>query len=80
MQITLSDRLVRTIRIAECTTGCTGTAGYSAPRSCTVEDLLRYLEINPLTVIVSRAGKLIPEDSLLKEEDEIGIITVSHGG
>ena len=80
MHVTLPDRTVRTISIDECTLEIPVTRTGHIPGHCAVEDLLRYLKVNPLTVIVSRTGKLIPEDTQLAEHDEIRIITVSHGG
>jgi sulfur carrier protein ThiS len=46
----------------------------------TVEQILTEQGINPLEVIVSRDGKLIPEDTVLEEDDEIHITRVAHGG
>ena len=45
-----------------------------------VADLLKKLEINPVTVIVSRNNELILEDEKLKDEDEIKILSVISGG
>jgi sulfur carrier protein len=36
--------------------------------------------MNPLDFMVSRNGKLITEDTILGEDDEIRIIRISHGG
>jgi len=46
----------------------------------TVSEVLLSLGVNPVEVIVSRDGKLIPEDTVLGPEDVIRIIRVSHGG
>ena len=45
-----------------------------------VIDLLKKLNINPVTVIVSRNNELILEDEKLKNEDEIKILSVISGG
>jgi sulfur carrier protein len=45
-----------------------------------VENILLELRINPLEVIVSRNGTLIPENTVVGEDDEIRIIRISHGG
>jgi sulfur carrier protein len=45
-----------------------------------VEQILSDLGINPLEVIISRNGTLVPEDTIVKADDEIRIIRVSHGG
>ena len=45
-----------------------------------VADLLKKLNINPVTVIVSRNSELILEDEKLKNGDEIRILSVISGG
>ena len=45
-----------------------------------VQDLLKELKINPVTVIVSRSNELILEDEKLKNNDEIKILSVISGG
>jgi len=45
-----------------------------------VADLLKKLNINPVTVIVSRNNELILEDEKLKNDDEIKILSVISGG
>ncbi len=45
-----------------------------------VADLLKKLNINPVTVIVSRNNELILEDEKLKNNDEIRILSVISGG
>jgi sulfur carrier protein len=64
MHIILPDKTVRT---------CSGELA-------TVEQLLLDLGINPLEVMVIRNGKLLPETASVREDDEIRIIMVSHGG
>ncbi len=64
MKLILPDR---TIRVAD-------------PVPATVETILQREGINPLEVMVSRDGKLIPEDTLVSGDDELGIIRISHGG
>ena len=48
--------------------------------SLTVKDLLARLNINPVTVIVSKNKEIILEDEKLKENDYIKIISVISGG
>ncbi len=48
--------------------------------SSIVSDLLKELNINPVTVIVSRNNELILEDEELKDNDEIRILSVISGG
>ena len=45
-----------------------------------VTSILDKLNINPSEVIVSRNGKLVPEDTLIGGDDEIRIIRIAHGG
>ena len=49
-----------------------------APR--TIEQVLRELGINPVEVIVSRNGRLVPEDAIVSGDDVIRVIRVAHGG
>jgi len=46
----------------------------------TVEQILTEQGINPLEVIVSRNGRLIPEDTVVEAGDEILITRIAHGG
>jgi sulfur carrier protein ThiS len=50
------------------------------PAPATVEAILQREDIDPIGVMVSRNGKLIPEDTLVSGDDEIRIIRISHGG
>ena len=45
-----------------------------------VIDLLKKLNINPVTVIVSRNNELILEDDKINSNDEIKILSVISGG
>ena len=45
-----------------------------------VIDSLKKLNINPVTVIVSRNNELILEDEKLNDNDEIKILSVISGG
>ena len=45
-----------------------------------VADLLKELNINPVTVIVSRNSELILEDEELNNNDELKILSVISGG
>ena len=44
------------------------------------KDLLNQLQINPVTVVLVRNGKLITEDELLENDDEIELLAVVSGG
>ena len=46
----------------------------------TVAALLNELGINPLEVMVSRNGTLVPEQAVIGGDDEIRIIRIAHGG
>jgi len=45
-----------------------------------VSDLLKKMNINPVTVIVSRNNNIILEDEKLKDKDDVKIISVISGG
>jgi len=49
-------------------------------KECRLEEVLNTLGLNPLEVIVSRNGTIIPEDSMVGDKDEIRIYRVAHGG
>ena len=49
-----------------------------APR--TIEQVLLEFDINPIEVIVSVNGRLVPEDVIVSGNDEIRIVRVAHGG
>jgi sulfur carrier protein ThiS len=46
----------------------------------TVATLLTDCNINPLEVIVTRNGRLIPEDATVSGNDEVRVFLVAHGG
>ncbi|MBI2659022.1 MoaD/ThiS family protein [Candidatus Woesearchaeota archaeon] len=48
--------------------------------NATVSNLLKKLDINPVTVIVSRNNDMILEDEKIKNNDEIRILSVISGG
>jgi len=48
--------------------------------SSIVADLLKKLDINPVTVIVSRNNELVLEDEKLSNNDKIRILSVISGG
>lgn len=45
-----------------------------------VADLLKKLNINPITVIITRSNELILEDDKLNDNDKIKILSVISGG
>jgi sulfur carrier protein ThiS len=45
-----------------------------------VAQILLEQGINPLEVIVTRNGKLLPEDTIIQGSDEVRIIRIAHGG
>lgn len=45
-----------------------------------VNSLLLSLGINPLEVIVTKNGRLIPEDAVVTGSDEVKVFRVAHGG
>ena len=46
----------------------------------TVAALLNGCHINPLEVIVTKNGRLIPEDATVSGNDEVRVFLVAHGG
>jgi sulfur carrier protein len=46
----------------------------------TITTLLHELGINPLEVMVSRNGTLVPEQAAIGGDDEIRVIRIAHGG
>ena len=46
----------------------------------TVSELLKSLNINPVTVIVSRNDELVLESEKLSDKDELKIFSVISGG
>jgi sulfur carrier protein len=49
-------------------------------KAARVREVLLALDENPAGVIVSRNGRVIPEDTVLGGDDEIRVTRVSHGG
>ena len=45
-----------------------------------VEEVLARLGVNPVEVIVTRNGSLVPEDAVAAGDDEIRLVRISHGG
>ncbi len=45
-----------------------------------VADLLKEININPVTVIISRNNELLLEDEKLNNNDEIKVLSVISGG
>jgi len=45
-----------------------------------VKEMLKKLNINPVTVIVSRNNTLILEDEKLNDKDELKVLSVISGG
>ncbi len=46
----------------------------------TVLELLRKINMNPETVIVSVNGKIVPEQTKLKASDKVEVLRVVSGG
>ncbi|MDD1753139.1 MAG: thiamine S protein [Methanotrichaceae archaeon] len=45
-----------------------------------IEIVLRCLGINPVEVVVARMAELVPELDQIRDEDELKIIRIIHGG
>lgn len=50
------------------------------PGGRTIETVALDMGIEPLEVIFSRNGEIIPEDYIPSEHDSIRVIRISHGG
>jgi len=57
-----------------------GTVRSFGGETARVREVLLALDLNPAGVIVSRGGRVIPEDTVLGRDDEIRVTRVSHGG
>jgi sulfur carrier protein ThiS len=64
MRITLPDQTVRILKMSP------------AP----IEQILLQMGISPAGVIVIKNGRIVPEDIIAGDNDDIRIIQVSHGG
>jgi sulfur carrier protein len=49
-------------------------------RAVPLDRLLLAEGISPLEVIASRNGVLIPDDTVVGDDDEIRLIRIAHGG
>ena len=45
-----------------------------------VETILLHLDINPVEVLVSRNGELVPESETARGNDVVRVYRISHGG
>lgn len=45
-----------------------------------VKELLTFLKINPETVILTRKNEILNQDDVLKNKDQIEILSVISGG
>ena len=64
MRVQLPDGTVRTLAVA----------------GMPVDDVLALLGVNPVDVIVTRNGALVPEDLIAGGDDELRLVRISHGG
>ena len=46
----------------------------------TIKDLLDELELSAQTVVSKQNGELVIEDTQIREDDEIQIVQIIHGG
>jgi sulfur carrier protein ThiS len=45
-----------------------------------VISLLKTMGINPIEVIITKNGRLVPEDAVVSGSDEVKVFRVAHGG
>jgi sulfur carrier protein ThiS len=53
---------------------------YQVPGGLTLRQALEKCELNPHMVLALRHGKLITDDAILKDDDEIKLVAVISGG
>ena len=59
---------------------CLREKTYEVRAGMTVRDALIKVEIPPEAVLPTRAGELITDDEILREGDEIRLVSVISGG
>ncbi len=64
MKIAMPDGKIREIAITE----------------ASIEEVLKECGINPVEVIVAKNGKIVSEYETTKDDDELKIIRIVHGG
>jgi sulfur carrier protein ThiS len=57
-----------------------GSAQHIDAGATTAEELLLRAGLNPYEVILCREGHMIPEDTVIADDDEIRVVTIVHGG
>jgi len=45
-----------------------------------LEAIIQSIGLNPVEVLISRDGEIIPEDTIGSDTDTIHLIRISHGG
>ena len=45
-----------------------------------IEDLLEEIGVNPVAVIIAKNGTIVPEDEMVRNDDELRMIWVKRGG
>jgi sulfur carrier protein len=53
---------------------------YEVPGGMTVRDAIKKVGLSPETTLATRKGKLLTDDEILKEDDQIKLIAVISGG
>ena len=53
---------------------------YELPSGMTVRDAIKKVGLSPETILATRKGKLLTDDEILKEDDQIKLIAVISGG
>ncbi|MGC8495144.1 MAG: MoaD/ThiS family protein [Syntrophobacteraceae bacterium] len=53
---------------------------FEAPGNVTIRELIKGLGLNPLSVLAVQEGKLVSNETRLKDEGEIKLISVISGG
>ena len=53
---------------------------FEVPDGMTVRDAIKKVGLSPETTLTTRKGKLLTDDEILKEDDQIKLIAVISGG
>jgi len=53
---------------------------FELPGGMTVRDAIKKVGLSPETILATRKGKLLTDDEILREDDQIKLIAVISGG
>ncbi len=53
---------------------------FEVPGGMTVRDAIKKVGLSPETILATRAGKLLTDDEIVKDDDQIKLVAVISGG